>query len=123
MANELTLNGSLAYADADGTEDSLAAVNFLKTVASKLISHFKQSVGITEQVIPLSGITSPGYCIMVNWDDTNFAEVRVATGGAKSDRLDPGGGFCIKRFGSGSQVPFIIADTAPVLVEFFICSI
>jgi hypothetical protein len=122
MALELTLNGSIAYADSDGTEDSLAVVNFLKTVASKLIAHFKQSVGTSEQVIPLSGISAPGYCLIINWDPTNFVEVRVGTGGAKSDRLDPGGGFCLKRFGSGSQVPYIIADTAACACEFFIAS-
>jgi len=123
MATQLTLNGSIAYADADGTEDSLAVVNFLKTLASPLLSHFKQSVGITEQVIPLSGITSPGYCLIINWDATNFVNVKTATSGTVFARLDPGGGFCLLRLGSGAQVPFIIADTAACACEFFVCSI
>ena len=122
MANEITVNASLAYADSEGTEDSLAVVNFLKTVATKLTNHHKQSIGTTEVAINLAGLTTPGFMIAINRDATNFVELRVATGGAKFARLDPGG-VALVRLGSGAQVPFAIADTAACQVEFLICSI
>lgn len=118
----MTINASIAYADADGTSDSLAAVNFFVTLASKLFSHFKQSVGITEQVIPLGGITSVGYIIAINLDPTNTVSLKTGTGGVICATLKPGGGPALIPLGSGMQAPFAIASTAPCLVEFFLCS-
>lgn len=122
MASEATINLSLAYEDSTGAGDTLALVNFLKTIATKVFTSTKVSVGITEQAINLGGIASIGYIAIINLDDTNFCELRVGTGGTKVVRLDPGGG-ALFRFGSGITAPFIIADTAPVLVEYLLLSI
>lgn len=122
MANEITANCSLAYSDSELTEDSLALVNFLKTVATKKIVHIKQAVPTAEAALNLGGISGPGYILIKNLDETNFVEIRTATGATKFARLDPGG-FAFFRFGSGVTAPFVIADTDACQVEFLLISI
>lgn len=117
MANEITLNASLAYSDSEGTEAALTPiVNLLATVASKRTISYKVNVGITEEALPLGDVTTPGWAMFINRDETNFVELRVATGGAKFAKLKPGE-FALLRLGSGAQAPYAIADTAACQLE------
>lgn len=120
MANELTLNCSLAYSDSELASISFAPpANLQVTVATKKYLYSKQNIGITEEAIVLGEVTSPGWALLINRDPTNFIELRVATGGAKFAKLKPGE-FCLLRLGSGAQVPFAIADTAPCQLEYIV---
>lgn len=119
MANELTLNGSLAYADSEGSDISLAISALLASVATKKFIHGKQNIGITEEAIVLGEVTSPGWSIFINRDVTNFIELRVATGGAKFAKLLPGEFWC-GRLGSGAQAPFAISDTGACQLEYLL---
>ena len=128
MANEITLNGSVAYEDSEGADLALSMADVLKTVATKKYIRHKMQVGTTEEAVALGEVTAPGYAIFINRDGTNFIELRVATGGAKFARLDADtagdktGGFAILRLGSGAQAPYAIADTAACQMEYFIIS-
>lgn len=122
MANEVTVNISLAYSDSDGTQDSLASTNFLKTVATKRIAHIKQSITTSEVALNLGGISAPGFLLAINLDPTNFVSLRVASGGAKCAHLYPGGGPALIPLDSGMQVPYAIADTATCVIEFLVIS-
>lgn len=119
MANELTLNGSLQYADTEDADLALQIVDLLATVSVKRYVRLKHNVGITEEAISLGDVASPGWAIFINRDETNFIELRVSTGGAKFAKLKPGE-FALLRLGSGAQAPFAIADTAACQMEYFI---
>lgn len=128
MANEITLSGSLSYEDSEGTELSLSMANVIKSVATKLINRLKQNIGTAEEAIKLGEVSSLGYALFINRDETNFIELRVSTGGAKFAKLDPDtagngtGGFALLKLGSGAQVPYAIADTAACQMDIFIIS-
>lgn len=121
MADEITLNANLEYADSEGSDEAIdAIVNLLATVSSKKYTKFKVSVGFAaEEAIPLAECTAPGWCFLQNLDETNFVDVRVSTGGAKFAKLKPGE-FCLLRLGSGAQVPYWIADTGACQCQGFI---
>lgn len=128
MANEITLAGSLSYEDSEGTEQSLSMANVIKSVTTKKITRLKQNVATSEEAINLGDVTAPGYAILINRDETNFINLKVATGGAIFARLDADtagngtGGFAILKFGSGAQAPYAIADTAACQMDILICS-
>ena len=129
MANELTMSGSLSYEDSTGTAKSLAFTSVIKSVVTKRVTEIKQNVGITEEAINLGDVSSPAYAMFINRDETNFIELKVATSGAIFAKLDPDtngdgkGGFAFLKLGSGAQVPFAIADTAPCDMETLIISL
>ena len=116
MANELTIDAQVAYSDATGATDGLSVAALEVTLGVKLFSHQKVSVGTSEQAINVTGIATLGYCMIVNRDDTNFVEVRTATGATKFAKLNAGE-VALFRFGSGVTAPFILADTAACNVE------
>lgn len=122
MANEITLNASVAYEDSEDTEESLEIAALLKSVATKKVIKIKQAIPTSEVAINLGGIAAPGYTIIVNRDLTNYVSFRRASGETEAFRLDPINGFLIGKLGSGSQVPYLIANTAACQVEFLICS-
>lgn len=125
MANEITISVSLAYED-DLKEESISIEDIIKSSSAQKFIRHTQTIAITEEAIVLGEITSPTYCLFRNLDPTNFVELRVATSGAKFARLDPDtnsdgkGGIALLRLGSGAQVPYAIADTAPCEIEYFL---
>lgn len=121
MANELTLNASMVYADSEDTDLSLAIVDLLATVSSKLPIQRKQNIGTSEEAISLGETTAPGWALFLNRDATNFINLKVATSGAIFAKLKPGE-FCLLRLGSGAQAPYAISDTAACQLEYFIAN-
>jgi len=122
MANEVTVNASLAYADAEGTTiPPLTIVDLLMTISTKKHIWTKQNIGTSEEAINLGEVTSLGYALFINRDPVNFVELRVATGGAKFAKLRAGQ-VAMLPLGSGAQVPFAIADTAACQLEYLIIS-
>jgi hypothetical protein len=118
LANEVTGSFSIGYDD--GVQERVLAVSSrIFTSTGKRVSTLVQSVGTSEEAAALGDIANVGAFAIVNLDDTNYVNVKVATGGAIFARLDPdvdadgkGGFVCGSRLGSGAQVPFLIADTA-----------
>ncbi len=121
MSNEITLSGSLAYADSEGSSLSLALAALMATASTKKFVYAKQNIGITEEAIGLGEVTALGWSLFINRDSTNFIELRVATAGTKFVRLHPGK-FAMFYFGSGITAPFAIADTGACQMEYLICS-
>lgn len=127
MANEVTVNATLAYDD-DISSASEQVVNRVVTVSTTKYVKLIQLIGITEEAIQLGEVSALGYAMFRNLDPTNFVELRVATGGAKFARLDPDassngtGGIALLRLGSGAQVPFAIADQNPCRIEILLIS-
>lgn len=98
------------------------------TIGTQKFRKWIQTIGITEEAIDIGEITSPGMMFAQNLDPTNVVELRAATGGAKFAMLradansDGKGGAALLELGSGAQVPFAIATTAPCRVLFLLAS-
>ena len=121
MGNEITVGGSLAYSDADGSQFEIALSGLLATAGSKKFVRARQNIGTTEEAIGLGEVTSPGWGIFVNRDATNFIHPRVGTGGSRFARLRPGK-FAILELGADITAPFAIADTGACDMDYAIVS-
>ncbi len=118
MASEVTFGMSLAYDDTV-TSESLAVSGLVFNSAGKRVFKNTQTIPTSEVAINLGGITNIGSWMIKNLDQTNYVELKVATSGAIRDKLAAdtagtgkggcAGGTCM---GSGSQVPYAIANTA-----------
>ncbi len=119
MANEITLNASLAYEDSEDADVLMDVVDKLATVSVKRYVKGKQSIGTSEEAINLGDLSAPGYALFRNRDETNFINLKVATAGAIFAKLLPGE-IALLRLGSGAQAPYAIADTAACQLEYLI---
>lgn len=119
MADEVTLDATLNYADSESADETLSVAALLASVATKKYTKAKQSIGTSEEAINLGEVTAPGWALFVNRAIANFIELRVGSGGAKFAKLKPGE-FAFLRLGSGAQVPFAISDTAASQLEYFV---
>lgn len=126
MANEVTVGGSLKYS-ASEVEVSRSFSNIIKSIAgTKRFTHTVQSVGTSEEAIDLGDVSTPGWAVFRNLDQTNYIELKVATGGAIFAKLVPDsdgdgkGGIAVLQLGSGATAPFAIANTAACNMEIFI---
>jgi hypothetical protein len=111
MANELTVNASLAYEDSEGSDVSLAVADDLVNVSTKKFIKAKQNIGTTEEAIGLGEVTSLGWAMFKNCDATNYIEIKTGTGGTVIMKL-LAGECAMFRFGSGITAPYAIANVA-----------
>ncbi len=121
MANELTLNATLAYADAESADEVLQIADLAATASTLKYVKAKQNIGITEEAIGLGEVSSLGWGLFINRDSTNFIELRTGTGATKFAKLKHGE-FAFFRFGSGITAPYAIADTGACQMEYIIVS-
>lgn len=124
MADELTIQAGIFYKDSDDTEKSLFLLwaDRLASVTTKKPLHHRQSVGITEEALILGEITSLGWFIGYNRDDTNFIEIRSATGADNDIIKIPPRKIALFHFGSNITAPYVIADTAACELEYLLFS-
>ena len=118
MAKEITVSGSLTYADNESANESLTVNNFVTSVALKLLSRTKISVGTGETSIPKDQVTSPRWAMFVNRDFTNAIQLKVAASGAVFARLLPGE-FALLPLGAGADTPVAIAENAACQLDCF----
>jgi hypothetical protein len=122
MSNEITVSGSLTYADAEGTAQTLAMAAIMASVTTRRSTWLKMSVTTAALAIPLGNVTALGWAIFVNRDVTNYLELLTSTGGVAFARIHPGkfaGPFYL---GSGITAPFAQANTGACQMEYLICS-
>lgn len=123
MANEVTLNATLQYADAMLSSDALQVSALSATVATTAFARIKQSIGFASaQAINLGGITPGGWVMLVNLDTTNFINVLTGSAGVIFAKLLPGE-FCLFRMGSGVTAPYAQANTAACLMDALVASL
>ncbi len=122
MASELSLSASVSYEDAFGVSAAIDLPALVLTLTTKKVFQTKQTVGFSvEEALLIGDIATLGYLVIVNRDETNFVNVKVATSGAIFAKLLPGR-WCIVPLGSGAQAPYVIADTASCDIEIFLCA-
>ncbi len=122
MASELTLSASYEYAK-DGAEFERAISGLIANVSGDNFIHHKQLVGITEEALIIGEVSLLGWAIFRNLDSTNYVEIRSATGAGNDIIKILAGEFAVFRFGSDVTAPFAIANTAAVLLEYFIAEV
>ena len=126
MAEELTINLSAEYSDAEGLTGDVSIEDLLITLVTTKLLKFRQTIATSETALELGDISSRGFLVLMNLDPTNFVNVKVGTGGAIFAKMFPKGSaaginFCVVHLGSGAQSPYLIADTASCDVESFLC--
>ncbi len=125
MAGTLTITGFMSFEGSNGDSvdsDGIDMTSYEVSISTEKWVKGKLTVTTGEVAIPLGGVSSPGYGMFKNLDVTNFLEIRVSTGGAKSIKLGPGQSSGPVRLGSGSAVPYAIADTASCEMAYLIIS-
>jgi len=121
VANEFTLNASLAYEDSESADLLLSVVDKLVSITTKKFIHAKQSIGTSEEAIDLGELTAPlGWAIFINRDSTNYLEIRSGSGAANDVIRLNAGEFALFRFGSDVTAPYAIANTAACQLEYAI---
>ena len=119
MAKELKITITTEYQKGNSTTLSRTLGPKKITVAGNPRAGNIVSVGTSEEVIPLGEVTAAAAMIVgKNLDDTNYIEIRDASG-ASNDvvQVKAGESFCF-RFGSDVTTPYWIANTAACLVEY-----
>lgn len=119
MANEITLSLSIAYSKGNVEEISRALAALGITVSGSGFVHNVQAIGTSEEAINLAGLTiAGGMAFVKNLDDTNFIELRSATGAGNDILKLKAGEASIFRWGSDISAPYAIADTAEASLEY-----
>ena len=116
MANEVTVSMSLSFSKST-VSDALSWSDLQFDVSGSKIAHLVQNVAITEEVLELGDIGTIGWMIVRNLDDSNFMEIRPATGAADCIKLKAGECALFRHAGTA---PFVIADTATVNIEYLL---
>jgi hypothetical protein len=117
MANEMTINASLAY-QKNGVIARASVVNNVSSVAGNNIEANSAYLAPTaDTALPLGGITNPRWLWMQNNDPTNFVTVKTAVAGTAIIKLLPGD-ISLLPLAPGITAPSTQADTAPCSVNY-----
>jgi len=116
MANELTLSASVKFLKSDTNVDFAKAGVLLDVAGGDYVKR-TQTVGTSEEALGLGDLTTPGYMLIYNSDSTNYVKIRSGTGAGDLIRVPAGG---IALFYCEATAPYIIANTASVVVEYLL---
>ena len=123
MANEITVTGSLQYANPaqNIAQIGLSIFNTLFSITGKNYTYGTMSVPTTSggTAIPIANLSSLGWAIFKNNDPTNYVQLMSAVSGTVFPKLFPGE-IALFRFDSSVTAPAAIAHTASVLLEYLI---
>lgn len=116
MADESTLTVAHSYSDENGVSLANFGVADLGIDAGALTPSDKVvTIATSESAIDLDGLTAAGALFMgVNLDDTNYIEIRMASGASNDHVQVKAGEPCVFRFGSDVTAPYWIANSASV---------
>ena len=114
MANEVTVSATLKYAKAK-VSNSLST-SYSATQTGDKYEAGVQIIGTTEEQLAKNDIGTIGFVAVRNMDATNYVQLGAATG-AYSVKLLAGEG-CVLPFRAANV--FILANTAPVEVEYLL---
>lgn len=120
MANEMTITISITYQKGNSGKVEWVLGPKKMTISGDTAT-FGQivSIGTSEEAIPLGETVAAGAWIVgLNLDDTNYFEIRDATGAGNDVVKVPAGEPFAYRFGSDVTAPFWVANTAATKVRF-----
>ena len=118
MANEVTVGVSLSFTKS-GVTDSLSWSDLKFDVSGSKLTHVVHEITVAaDDLLDIGDITTPGFMIVRNLDDTNF----VTIGGAASlatQTIKLKAGECAL-FRHAGTAPVASADTAAVNIEYLL---
>lgn len=118
MANEGLIGASYRVLKGDNlVEKAISGIKFDVTGTDHV--HKTQQIGTSEEQLDFGEVVTPGYCLIVNRDATNYVELRPATGVADLIRMNAGE-IALFRFADDCTAPFAIANTATCQVEYWL---
>lgn len=118
MANELIYTITGEYQKGNSIKETFGGSKVKKSVSGNVKLGGIVSVGTSEEVIPIGEVTAAKAFMWVkNLDDTNFIELRSATGASNDVIYCPPGKEIAFYWGTDVTAPYWIASTAAVLVE------
>ena len=118
MANELQYTITGEYQKGNSIKSSFGGTKIKKSISGNTKLGGTVSVATSEEAIPIGEVTAAGAFIWVkNLDDTNYIELRTATGASNDAVKVPAGKEVAFYWGSDVSAPYWIANTAACLVE------
>jgi hypothetical protein len=124
MANEITITSSLTFYKPSIMSSAISrAFNGLqRSVTGTTYVQDSMLAAITATLIPLGNVTNPHWAYFYNLDPVNYLQIQNGVSGTPFLRLlagDPAVGVPL----DPSVVPYVIANTAPVQMEYLIISL
>jgi hypothetical protein len=120
VASEFTLGASLAYEDDEGTDISEILADIVDSITTKKFIHAKPEIGLSEEALALGEVTALGWALFINRDETNYLEIRSASGAGNDIIKIKPGKFALFHFGSDVTAPYAVANTAACKLEYWI---
>lgn len=120
MANELTINGSVAFSKGNVATKTLAVQTLRANVSGADFIQATQSIPTTAGGTAISipaAIGTPGWFFIKNNDATNYVTILDSVSGAALLKLKAGE-VAMGRFASAA--PAALANTAAVVIEYLI---
>jgi hypothetical protein len=124
MSDTLTINAALQYNLGTGSVANqllqLLAFNWTLTGTGFYQGTFSVPTTSGGTALPLGGVTTLGWFMIINRDPANNVDLLPAASGTGTITIPPGG--CVMGyFKSTATAPAVIAHTAPVQIEYMIC--
>jgi hypothetical protein len=119
MANEITLNSTLSYAKGAITTKTLGVTGKGIDVSGTNYVQAQQPITTSATALDISNLTTLGFAIFRNNDNSNSVDLMTSTSGAHFATLLPGE-IATFRFPSAVTAPAAIATGGTVNIEFLI---
>jgi hypothetical protein len=117
------MSASISYEKDDATFERIIS-DLQANVTGDNFIHHKQLIGTAEEALVLGEVSGGlGWFLARNLDETNYVEIRSATGASNDIIKLLAGEFALFRWGSDVTAPFAISNTAAVLLEYFIVEV
>ncbi len=120
MSNEITVTLSLSCYKPAVMSSAVgrSVTGALFSMSSNFFSQGVALIGLSATAIPLGQVTTPHWCWFKNLDSVNFLKIRNGSGGTDLLKLLAGEVAVVPLL--DSAVPYAIADTATVDLEFMV---
>ena len=121
MANELSYSAAFTFQKGNLKEMAESFIGLVSNIAGTVCMHNNLSVGTSEEAIQLGEVTAAkAFIVIHNQDDTNYVEFRDGTGASNDVVYIPPRGVVMFFMGTDVTAPYLVANTAACLVEYWI---
>lgn len=122
MANELSYSAAFTFQKGNMKELAESFIGLVSNIAGGVVYHNAPSIGFAaEEALPLGDVTAAkAFFCFYNTDDSNYVEIRSATGASNDILYVPPRGVCMGFFGTDISAPYALANTAAVVLEYWL---
>ena len=121
MANELSYSAAFTFQKGNLKEAAESFIGLVSTIAGGSVYHNAPSIATSEEALPLGDVTAAkAFFVFYNTDDSNYVEVRMGTGASLDMLYIPPKGLAMGFFGTDITAPYAVANTAAVVLEYWL---